>query len=78
MNWETWALAGLSIISGAIGWLVAQLMAMVKDLRRDLDTLRVNLAERYPTYDRMTEIMGPIRDQLTRIEDALTHKADKP
>lgn len=78
MNWEPWAILALGIISGAIGWFVSQMWSALKELRSDLDSLRVHLAQAYPTYDRLTEAMRPMLTQLDRIESALTHKADKP
>ena len=78
MSWEPWAILALTIVSGAIGWFVSQMWSALKELRSDLDSLRVYLAQTYPTYDRLTEAMRPVLTQLDRIESALTHKADKP
>jgi hypothetical protein len=78
MNWETISIFVLGSAVALLAWLGRELWAAVKALRTDLDTLRVNLAERYPTYDRLAEVMRPIQSQLSRIEDALVAKADKP
>lgn len=78
MNWEPWAIAALGLLSGATGWFVSQMWSALKELRTDLDSLRVYLAQTYPTYDRLTEAMRPVLTQLDRIESALVHKADKP
>lgn len=68
----------LSLVSGALGWFARELWSAVKQLRADLDALRVHLAEHYPNYDRLKEVMQPMIAQLDRIEAALTHKVDKP
>jgi hypothetical protein len=67
----------LGMVCAVLGWLARELWSAVKKLREDLDTLRVHLAEDYPSYDRLTETLKPIAVQLDRIEGALTNKVDK-
>ena len=78
MTSEQFLLAVLSASSAVLGWLARELWAAVKQLRSDLDALRVHIAERYIRDDRLAEVMRPMTAQLDRIEAVLTSKADKP
>lgn len=78
MTPEQMLLGVLSITSAVLGWFAREMWSAVKQLRGDLDALRVHLAEHYPNYDRLKEVLQPMKAQLDRIEAALTHKVDKP
>jgi len=73
-----WLLAGLGFVCTILGWFARVLWEAVKDLRRDLDALRVYLAQEYPSYKRLEGLLEPITKQLDRIEEALRGKVDKP
>jgi hypothetical protein len=77
VDWQPWAIAGLSAFSAIMGWFAREMWAAIKQLRLDLDTLRVHLAQDYVSFDRLGEIMRPISSQLDRIEAALIRKADR-
>jgi uncharacterized membrane protein len=49
----------------------------VQELKRDLAALRVRVGEEYVRYDRLQDALKPIHEVLARIENTLTHKADK-
>jgi hypothetical protein len=78
MTTEQFALIGLSTLSGVMGWLLREVWGAVKSLRSDLDDLRVSIAETYIRRDSLRDALEPLREQLSRIEGALTHKVDKP
>lgn len=72
------ALFMLSIACGVLGWFARQLWSAVQELRRDLSALEVQITRDYVRMDRLDKLMQPIMEQLNRIEQALTHKLDKP
>lgn len=78
MTSEQFVLIALSVVSAGLGWLLREMWGAVKSLRADLDDLRVNIAETYIRRDSLRDAMRPLEEQLTRIESALMHKADKP
>jgi len=78
MTTEQFALIALSTLSGVMGWLLREVWGAVKSLRSDLDDLRVSIAETYIRRDSLRDALEPLREQLSRIEGALTHKVDKP
>jgi hypothetical protein len=77
VNWEHAAIGLLSFVTGVFGWLLREMWDAVKQLRRDLEALRVNLAENYPNYTRLEQLFVPMREQLDRIENALLKKVDR-
>ena len=77
-EWQPWAIGALAGVCALLGWLAREMWSAVKSLRSDLDTLRVHLADKYPSYDRMGDLMKPILAQLDRIENTLRQKVDKP
>lgn len=66
------------IILGGIGWFGRQLWDAVKELRKDLHQLEVDLPKNYTTKDDFTAAMQKVSDGLQRIYDKLDNKADKP
>lgn len=78
MTFEQAFLAALGIGGAVLGWLARELWAAVQKLRTDLQALEVRISSDYVRYDRLQDAMRPVMDKLQRIEDQLTHKADKP
>ena len=70
------SLVGCAI--GVLGWFARVLYEATQSLRRDLSALEVRIGTDYVRYDRLQDVMKPLMQQLDRIEDALTRKADKP
>ena len=72
MDWQHISIGVLSLSCAVLGWLARELWGAVKELRKDLDALRLNIAENYlkrdDLKDRLTEVLQPIRDTLTKIE----------
>lgn len=60
------------------GWFSRQLWDAVQKLREDMSKLEIRISTDYVRYDRLQDVMKPIMAKLERIEDALTHKADRP
>lgn len=77
IEWQPWAIGALGLACTALGWFAREMWSAVKQLRVDLDSLRVHLANEYPSYPRLAEMLRPIVNQLDRIETALSHKADR-
>lgn len=82
MTIEQVFLAALSIGCGVLGWLARELWAAVQALRQDLEHLKVHIADNYVRQDRMDRAMekalAPLLENLRRIEQAVSQKADKP
>lgn len=82
MTLEQGFIALLSLTSGVFGWLMRELWGAVKELRSDLEELRVGVAEHYVRQDRMEKALeralAPVMQNLDRIEKSICRKADKP
>jgi hypothetical protein len=77
MSIEHMIMAALSAFSALLGWLGRELWSAVKSLRRDVEELRVHLAEQYVRRDGLRDALSPITAQLDRIEQTLLGKQDK-
>jgi hypothetical protein len=77
MNLEQILIGLLSVVSVGLGWFGRELWSAVQELKRDLAALRVRVGEEYVRYDRLQDALKPIHEVLARIENTLTHKADK-
>lgn len=78
MTIETVFMSLLGVCIGVLGWFARVLYEATQSLRRDLSALEVRIGTDYVRYDRLQDVMKPLMQQLDRIEDALTRKADKP
>lgn len=61
----------------AIGWFARVLWEAVKDVRKELSTLREQIPEKYVSKDDFREAWREVRDLLRSINDKLDLKADK-
>lgn len=77
MSLEQIFLAALSLGGAVLGWLARELWAAVQQLRKDLSSLELRVSADYVRYDRLQDALRPVMDKLQRIEDTLSHKADK-
>lgn len=72
MDWQHISIGVLGIVCAVLGWLGRELWGAVKDLRKDLDSLRLNIAENYikrdDLKDRLNEVLQPFRESLAKIE----------
>jgi len=71
----------LNIIGGAAiatgGWFAREIWGAVKELRRDLHELEVDMPKSYVSKFDMDKRMDHIEDMFKRIYDKLDGKADK-
>lgn len=77
MSWQNL----IDIIGGGIlaviGWFCRQLWDAIKELRKDLHAIEVNLPDNYVKKDDLDKRMSHIEDMFQRIYDKLDNKADK-
>jgi hypothetical protein len=71
----------LNIIGGAAiatgGWFAREIWGAVKELRRDLHELEIDMPKSYVSKFDMDKRMDHIEDMFKRIYDKLDGKADK-
>jgi hypothetical protein len=73
------SIINLSVATGfaVIGWLAREMWGAVKELRRDLHDLEVNLPKEYAQRVDLDKRMEHIEQMFQRIYDKLENKADK-
>jgi hypothetical protein len=71
-------MAIISLISIIGGWVLRTLWDATTKLRKDLDDLRVHIAQTYVPQERLDKSMDKMMEILHRIEDAIAKKVDKP
>ena len=77
MDLQTVLMSLLGIACTVLGWFGRELWAAVQKLKEDLGALEVRIGRDFVSYDRLHDALKPISDQLTRIENGLSTKADK-
>lgn len=70
-------LAGLSVVTAAIGWFARELYSAIQQLRADLAELEVRIGTDYVRYDRLRDALEPIKAGIDEIKLTLRDKADK-
>jgi cell division protein FtsB len=78
MTIEQAFIALISACCGVLGWFARELYAAMQKLRQDLSALEVRLGTDYVRYDRLKDMLSPIKEGIDEIKAAMTHKADKP
>jgi len=73
------SIINLSVATGfaVVGWLAREMWGAVKELRRDLHDLEVNLPKEYAQKIDLDRRMEHIEQMFQRIYDKLESKADK-
>lgn len=73
------SIINLSVATGfaVVGWLAREMWGAVKELRRDLHDLEVNLPKEYAQRVDLDRRMEHIEQMFQRIYDKLEAKADK-
>jgi hypothetical protein len=71
LNWV------LGVAMGVSGWFARQMWDAVTELKKDLATLREELAKDYVPKNDFREFASEIRQMFQRISDKLDEKADK-
>lgn len=69
-------MGGIAIAAG--GWFAREMWGAVKELRRDLHQIEVDLPRSYVSKVDLDRRMEHIEDMFQRIYDKLDEKADKP
>ena len=61
----------------ALGWFARQLWDAVVDLKKDLETLKIDLVKNYVPKEDYKETIKEIREMFRYISEKLENKADK-
>lgn len=69
---------GLGAALTVIGWFARELWSAVKDLKEDLNILRVEIPKTYVAREDYKSDIREIKDMLSKIFDRLDNKQDKP
>ncbi len=77
MNLQELINVGLGAALTVIGWFARELWSAVKQLKEDLNLLRVEIPKTYVAREDFRSDMREIKDMLTRIFDKLDDKQDK-
>ena len=71
-NWQAiFNVIGLGLASG-LGWFGRTLYDRLSVVEKDLAAHKVYTAERYVSYDRLTDALAPIHNALGRIEGKIS------
>jgi len=76
-DFQTYLNWGGGAALSALGWFARQLWDAVSSLKKDLETLRVELARDYVPKDDFKEALREIREMFRHISDKLENKVDK-
>ena len=68
---------GLGAALTAMGWFARELWSAVKQLKEDLNLLRIEIPKTYVAREDFKSDMREIKEMLTRIFDKLDDKQDK-
>ena len=77
MDTQTLLNALFGIIMLGTGWFMNELWRAVKELRKDLHVIEVNIPEKYIRRDEFQEGLKEIKDICRQIFERLENKADK-
>ena len=77
MDTQTLINLGGAIILAGMGWLARELWGAVKDLRKDLHIIEVQLPSNYIRKDEFQEGVKELKDICRQIFERLENKADK-
>ena len=71
MDWQTIINIGLGAIIGGLGWFGRELWDAVKELRRDVHKIEMNLPEIYARRDEFREAMKEVRTEMNNRFDKI-------
>lgn len=77
MDTQTLINISAGIIIASMGWLARELWGAVKELRKDLHIIEVQLPSNYIRKDEFQEGVKELKDICRQIFDRLENKADK-
>ena len=78
MDLQTVINLGAGTALAVVGWLARELWGAVKELRHDLASIRVEIAQHYTSKDDFKESIREVKELLLAIDAKLDRKADKP
>lgn len=67
----------LSVASAVMGWFLRELWVMVKEMKKDLGDLEVEVSGNFVRKDELRDFRNEIIQHLIRIEAKLDMKVDK-
>lgn len=67
----------LSVASAVMGWFLRELWVMVKEMKKDIGDLEVEMSANFVRRDELRDFRNEIVNHLIRIEAKLDGKADK-
>lgn len=67
----------LSVASAVMGWFLRELWVMVKEMKKDIGDLEVEVSANFVRKDELRDFRNEIINHLIRIEAKLDGKADK-
>lgn len=67
----------LSVASAVMGWFLRELWVMVKEMKKDLGDLEVEVSGNFVRKDELRDFRNEIIQHLIRIEAKLDNKQDK-
>lgn len=71
MDWQTIINIGLGAIIGGLGWFGRELWDAVKELRRDVHKIEMNLPEIYARRDEFREAIKEVRTEMNNRFDKI-------
>ena len=76
-DFQTVALWGVSVACTVLGWFARELWSAVNKLKQDLQSLALEINEKYIRKDDFASFRIELLDFMRRIEDKLDRKVDK-
>jgi len=77
MDWQSFVNLGLAAIIASIGWFARQVWDATQQLKRDVTSLELNVAENYVKKVDINARFDKLEAILDKIFDRLDQKADK-
>lgn len=77
MEWQSFLNLAGGLATTAIGWFANNIWTAHKELRKELNDHKVEVAKDYVPHSRLDRMMGELREMLSRIESKIDQKADK-
>lgn len=76
-EFQTWLNWGGGVALSSLGWFARQLWDAVKQLKDDLEDMRLDIAKNYVPKEDYKETIKEIKEMFRHISEKLDAKADK-
>ncbi len=76
-DWRDLLLLMFGLAGSVVGWFTKTLWDAVQKLRKDLDDLRVHIAESYVPKVDLASLKRELMSRFDKLEELLTKKVDK-